>query len=66
MLLSYPTRIADAEHPRHHAILTQEGKEKLRERRGNVSQQEDLVPGVDYTVKEDGGGDWVPYPDTEG
>eukprot|EP00959_Pyramimonas_sp_CCMP1952_P018184 385062-Pyramimonas_sp.AAC.1 len=31
-----------------------------------MSLEEDLVPGADYTVKEDGGHDWVPYPGTEG
>ena len=66
VLLSYPTRVGDAEHPRHHATLTQRGTDKLREHGRNKSQEEDLVPGVDYRVKEDGGDDWVAYPDTEG
>ena len=65
-LLSFPTRVKDAKHPRHHAVLTKEGEERLKYNAQFPALAEDLTPGVHYVVKEDGGEDWVPYPDTPG
>jgi hypothetical protein len=45
------------------ATLTEEGQEKLRQR---VKREvEDLVPGVDYVIKDPGRpeGSWLPLPD---
>jgi hypothetical protein len=43
--------------------LTEEGQEKLRQRAKN--EVEDMVPGVDYMIKDAGcpWGSWLPHPD---
>eukprot|EP00959_Pyramimonas_sp_CCMP1952_P304204 6366762-Pyramimonas_sp.AAC.1 len=58
VLVSFPTRVGDADHPRHHAVLTQKGMEKVRENCKNPRWEQDLEPGEDYMVKEGGGVDW--------
>jgi hypothetical protein len=48
-----------------HTTLTEEGQEKLRQRAKN--EVEDLVPGVDYMIKDAGCPwcSWLPLPDNE-
>ena len=56
-LLSYPRSLADLRLHDHHADLTDAGMQRL----SSKLPWEELIPGVDYAVKE-GGLDWLPYP----
>ncbi len=57
-LLKYPLSVKEDESGTCHAALTAAGKEKLRNNPGG-----DLMPGVDYLVKNAGGVDWVALED---
>eukprot|EP00959_Pyramimonas_sp_CCMP1952_P446654 9352302-Pyramimonas_sp.AAC.1 len=60
VLVAYPTSVdAQADRDRHHAFLTPEGEQEMKEWGRNQEQAEDFVPGVDYMVKGDAGKDWV-------
>ena len=48
----------------HHASLTETGRMKLGVRKDRQEEPEDLEPGVDYKVKDEGGPGWVAFPDT--
>ena len=62
-LLSYPTHVADVEAPHHHVRMTVDGLAKLKGK-----DREDMLPGVDYPVKEDTSAEetpaWLPFPDS--
>ena len=63
VMCSYPLK-ADDEHIRenqHHVSLTIEGREKLGQEGTN-----ELIPGKDYQVKEEGGTSWLPFPKSNG
>ena len=54
-LLKYPLSCKENDEGTCEASLTPAGLTKLKAQAGS-----DLVPGIDYTVKEQGGDDWVP------
>lgn len=54
-LLKYPLSLADNEAESCEATLTASGLKKFATQGGR-----ELVPGIDYVVKEKGGADWVP------
>ena len=60
VMLSYPQYLPDAYNPRHHAELTPEGIAKIHAHPG---RHPDLLPGIDYRVKEGGDSWWMPFPD---
>jgi hypothetical protein len=64
LLLSYPQTLADAEDPKHHARLTEAGRQKLTAA-GRWQLEVDLKPGEDYVVKEEQekGQTWIAFPD---
>ena len=56
---------ADMSEKRYHAKLTLSGREKLRARR--KSEAVDLLPGIDYRVRDEPpeNADWIPMPETD-
>jgi len=64
MLLSYPQSTADEKNAKHHACLTESGRAKLKICSDARRDRQDLEPGADYVVKDEGGVDWLAYPDT--
>eukprot|EP00959_Pyramimonas_sp_CCMP1952_P427373 8950622-Pyramimonas_sp.AAC.1 len=58
----FQQKLLDAEHLCHRAVWAEGGEDKVRQSCRNQRQEEDLVPGEDYRVKEFGGEDWIPYP----
>ena len=61
-MLSYPQSLADQHNRRHHAELTEAGKQK-RKAATNYDQDSGLHPGTDYCVKANAGTSWMRYPD---
>ena len=45
----------------YHAKLTEAGWKKIAQRK--YGKHVELVPGVDYRIKEQGGTSWLPFPD---
>ena len=61
ILVLYPLTIDDADNPKHHVELTDCGRAKLTaQQRGQDA--EELIPGIDYVVKDDGGANWLAFP----
>ena len=61
-LLSYPLRREDSANKCHHAHLTASGKDKLAQKT-DADVENELIPGIDYTVKDGIAGVWLPFPD---
>ena len=61
-LVSYPKTLRSDRDPRHEAKLTDQGRELLQEQEEHGEEVE-LQPGVHYVVKEEGGPQWLPFPD---
>ena len=60
-LLRYPQSIKEDESGACHAKLTAAGVKKLK-----AQADSELVPGIDYIVKEQGGVDWLPLENAPG
>eukprot|EP00973_Karenia_brevis_P049867 6924239-Karenia_brevis.AAC.1 len=54
VLLRYPTRERDNQNEAFHATLTDDGVAKVQERRRSANDEtaQELIPGIDYVVKE--------------
>ena len=59
---SYPQSLKDGDHRRHHAEFTVAGRAKLKANQ-QYHQDSELLPGIDYCVKQEPDSWWLPFRD---